>query len=246
MKYSGKKSIETHVDLLIHEKNIKDKYIGSKRKRDQEDKDYKIKFTDNVFNDDLLSDNDRINMINNTLEEDDKLVDDNLKNNKLKEGNIFNSDFIAFNNKIEKDEIRLCSDYPWLKNKTRKMKGMLKLHYEILDFYDFIKPNTEEDSAKIRTFNILESLIKEISPNWKVKTFGSFPNNIHLPDSDIDIIVLTEDKIDQLKILKKIAKKLTESKVVSYINLIEAKVPIIRAEISETKNYVDIRYTTIY
>ena len=42
--------------------------------------------------------------------------------------------------------------YPWIKpnSKCHSLKGMLKLHYEILDFYDFIKLTNNEIKSRNR------------------------------------------------------------------------------------------------
>ncbi len=133
--------------------------------------------------------------------------------------------------------------FPWLTDKTKSLRGMIKLHQEILDFYEFIKPTSEEDKLRDVTIRRLKELIKEEFPNWKVKKFGSFPNKIHLPDSDVDIVILPkhqESSEGQLKILKKILKKLVKNDFVDYIKLIEARVPIIRATLKETKISIDI------
>ena len=90
---------------------------------------------------------------------------------------------------------------------------------------------------------IVKNLIQAEWPDWTVKEFGSFPNKIHLPDSDVDIIVLTgkESSADQNKILKKITKVLVQAECVDYIQLISARVPIIKATLKETKINLDIR-----
>jgi DNA polymerase sigma len=91
---------------------------------------------------------------------------------------------------------------------------------------------------------ILKDLIKQNFPELKVKKFGSFPNKIHLPDSDVDIVVLSDKDnvpLDQTKILKKITQKLIDNNLVDFIKIIEARVPIIRATLKETKINMDIR-----
>lgn len=182
------------------------------------------------------------------------------------EDSVMTNDFIAFSNKKEEKEnnnkqvisnstilnikektnnldniYRSGKNYPWLQEETMRKRGMVKLHYEILDFWDFLKPTSEEDALRDRTVAVLKQLVKDINPSWRVKKFGSFPNKLHLPDSDIDIVILTESKeVDQLKILKKIADRLTP--YVSFIRVIEARVPIVRATLKETKINLDIRY----
>jgi predicted nucleotidyltransferase len=136
-----------------------------------------------------------------------------------------------------------CINSPWLTDKTKKLKGMFKLHQEILDFYEFMKPTSEEDILREETVNKLKELIKTNWPEWRVKKFGSFPNKLHLPDSDVDIVILTENNSasEQLKILTGIEKKLYKADLVDFIRVIEARVPIIRTRLKETKINLDIR-----
>jgi predicted nucleotidyltransferase len=165
------------------------------------------------------------------------------------------SDFIGFPSKAEtvvksvKKSVNSYYDedieFPWITEKSQNERGMLKLHYEILEFYEFIRPNSKEDLLREKTIKVVKDLISANFPELKVKKFGSFPNKIHLPDSDIDIVVLCESKdgqpVDQLKLLKKITQKLIDNHLVDFIKIIEARVPIIRATLKETKINMDIR-----
>ena len=179
---------------------------------------------------------DEIKKINNNKVKEN--IDDEIKKFSLLE-----MDYISFDKKeniLEKNNDEVI---PWLTDRTRQSTGILKLHNEILDFYKFMAPTKEEDNLKKQTVSYLKNLINECWPNWKVKTFGSFPNKLHLPDSDIDIVVISEDYSNtgqQLKMLKKIANKLLEDQKVDFLKIIEAKVPIIRATFKNTKINVDI------
>ena len=54
------------------------------------------------------------------------------------------------------------SFHPWIKpnSKCNITSGMLKLHYEILDFCDFIKLTDEEINLREKTFNYIKSIIE--------------------------------------------------------------------------------------
>lgn len=161
---------------------------------------------------------------------------------------VFNRDLIKFSSQPSTearsspmtDDSYFC---PWLSEKTKSYRGMLKLHYEIIDFYEFIKPTAEEDVNREESVRIMKSVIKEKWPDWKVKKFGSYPNKLHLPDSDVDLVIITDSTspADQLKVLKKIEKELSKRNIVDYLRLIEARVPIIRTSLSKTKISLDIR-----
>jgi non-canonical poly(A) RNA polymerase PAPD5/7 len=157
---------------------------------------------------------------------------------------VLDLDFISFEKKQNIIENKDEKFIPWISEQTKNSKGMLKLHYEIIDFYNFLKPTDHENHLRKNAVKYLKNLIKEINPSWKCKTFGSFSNQLHLPESDIDIVVIAETNStsgqQELRVLKKIANKLVEEQKLEYIKIIEAKVPIIRATFKGTKINVDI------
>lgn len=119
---------------------------------------------------------------------------------------------------------------------------MPKLHFEICDFYDYIKPLKSEHEIRKQSFMILKELIVGKFTNWRVKVFGSFPNEIFLSDSDVDIVVISSEKKDNAK---KTMDKLNDYlslnlNLFDYIKRIDAKVPIIKLQLKETKINMDI------
>ena len=120
---------------------------------------------------------------------------------------------------------------------------MIKLHYEICDFFDYIKPNKSEYEIRKHSFNVLKNLISSKFPSWRIKSFGSFPNEIFLADSDVDIVVISSNskKDDPKKRLEKLYDYIyLNSDIFDYIKLIDAKVPIIKLQLKETKIFLDI------
>ena len=152
------------------------------------------------------------------------------------------------NNKIEE---QFEEDfYPWIKPDSicHKLHGMLKLHYEILDFYDFIQLNKEEKELRENTFNDIKNIIEKNFKEYNCKLYGSFRTGLSLPDSDIDILILPKDekKTDNIeseilhKKLKEIYNILAMKDLFSQLELIKAKVPIIRCIYKETNVQIDI------
>jgi predicted nucleotidyltransferase len=170
------------------------------------------------------------------VEVNTEIVDINNKIDPLK------IDFFSFaeSHKLWKQKIAE-SKCPWISGRTKRLKGMLKLHSEIYDFYNFIKPTAKENTLRNRTFDIVTNVVKLINSNWQVKLFGSYPKKIHLPDSDIDLIINTGDNDDTLDIFHQVKDKLIELNCVEFIRIVEARVSIIKALIRETQIYVDIR-----
>ena len=143
--------------------------------------------------------------------------------------------------------------YPWIKSnsKCHSLKGILKLHYEILDFYDFIKLTDSEIRSRNKTYNDISSIIEDNFPNYKCKLYGSFITELSLPNSDIDILITQKDennknnndKYDEKNLhqnLENIYSILNSHNVFNNLEKINAKVPIITGIFKSTNIHVDI------
>lgn len=157
---------------------------------------------------------------------------------------------IINNKKLETNK----SNIPWVTQKTIDTTGILKLHYEILDFFNLIKPKEEENSIRLKTFNLFKNLVNSKWPNWNVEMFGSFPTNIHLPDSDIDAVVFKENIsthksfnsyirdsiISESDQLNDIYRELMRRNFVDDIRYVDARVPIVKIRCKSTQVRMDI------
>ena len=136
--------------------------------------------------------------------------------------------------------------YPWIKpnSKCHSLKGMLKLHYEILDFYKFIQLTDTEIKLRNKTFNEIKDVIELNFPNYKCSLYGSFITGLSLPNSDIDILITRKDeekeKINLQKNLLDIYTILKQKNIFTDLEMINAKVPIITGLYISTKIHVDI------
>ena len=136
--------------------------------------------------------------------------------------------------------------YPWIKpnSKCHSLKGMLKLHYEILDFYKFIQLTDTEIKLRNKTFNEIKDVIELNFPNYKCSLYGSFITGLSLPNSDIDILITRKDeekeKINLQKNLLEIYTILKQKNIFTDLEMINAKVPIITGLYISTKIHVDI------
>ena len=172
--------------------------------------------------------------INNSLLSTHKEKENNKNNENEKE-------------KIDKEyENPFC---PWIREDSicRKLTGMKKLHYEILDFYKFIQLNEEEKDLRKKTFDYIDNIIKQNFPEYKCELYGSFKTGLSLPNSDIDILVLEQGKNDSKQndnylfdSLINIYKVLENKNELDYVELVKAKVPIIKCIHKETKIHIDI------
>ena len=153
------------------------------------------------------------------------------------------SDFSEMNN----------SFYPWIKtnSKCHSFKGILKLHYEILDFYEFIKLTDEEIALRNKTYNEIKDIIEDNFPCYKCSLYGSFITGLSLPNSDIDILIAKKENANKnlcdyneedhlIQNMEKIFLILKNKNIFKQLELIQAKVPIITGLYNSTKIHVDI------
>jgi hypothetical protein len=143
----------------------------------------------------------------------------------------------------------------WMTERSFSSFGIDKLSKEIMDFFDFVTPTKEENIRRTNTIKEIKEIINKNWPNWKVKVFGSFPNNLHLRNSDVDIVVLDDNYFNDYdnkdisnnersykdkEQLRLIRNQLRKEKYSRDIQLIDAKVPILKMNCTNTDIKVDV------
>ncbi|KAM3858243.1 terminal nucleotidyltransferase 4A [Diretmus argenteus] len=129
---------------------------------------------------------------------------------------------------------------PW---KTRKYNpGVLGLHEEVMDFYNFMSPRPEEAAMRKEVVNRIEMVIKELWPTADVQIFGSFSTGLYLPTSDIDLVVFGKWERPPLQELEQALRKHNVAEPFSIKVLDKATVPIIKLTDQETEVKVDISF----
>ncbi|XP_076016053.1 terminal nucleotidyltransferase 4A isoform X2 [Genypterus blacodes] len=129
---------------------------------------------------------------------------------------------------------------PW---KTRKYNsGVLGLHEEVIDFYNFMSPRPEEAAMRKEVVNRIEMIIKELWPTADVQIFGSFSTGLYLPTSDIDLVVFGKWERPPLQELEQALRKHNVAEPFSIKVLDKATVPIIKLTDQETEVKVDISF----
>jgi len=155
-------------------------------------------------------------------------------------------DFLSFRKEAEVDEgleefedAALLTDVlaPWLRTPLpRKAPPLLRLHNEILSFCEHITPSKAQMRVRSNIVKELTGIVKELWPSATVHVFGSQLTKILTPSSDVDITVLDIPPPvkgadhDLNKLLVDIANKITAKGICSYIEVIPAKVPIIKLD----------------
>ncbi|XP_056254782.1 terminal nucleotidyltransferase 4A isoform X2 [Seriola aureovittata] len=129
---------------------------------------------------------------------------------------------------------------PW---KTRKYNpGVMGLHEEVMDFYNFMSPRPEEAAMRKEVVNRIEMIIKELWPTADVQIFGSFSTGLYLPTSDIDLVVFGKWERPPLQELEQALRKHNVAEPFSIKVLDKATVPIIKLTDQETEVKVDISF----
>lgn len=70
---------------------------------------------------------------------------------------------------------------------------LYRLHYEILQFYQFMIPTEEEHAVRQLVINRITNVIHQYLPTASVDVYGSYKTGLYLPMSDIDLIVHSKD-----------------------------------------------------
>lgn len=136
---------------------------------------------------------------------------------------------------------------PWLSHATMAIKRpKMRLHNEIIEFYDFLKPKKEEYDLRVACYNKIKRIFECAIPGCCVVPFGSFASKLYLPHSDIDIVLLSQ-AFDQQTLMAK-AKKVAYSHPSVFCNIAvvkTAKVPLIKCVDTETGVDIDISFNEI-
>ncbi|XP_036952711.1 terminal nucleotidyltransferase 4B [Acanthopagrus latus] len=129
---------------------------------------------------------------------------------------------------------------PW---KVRNYsEGIIGLHEEVNDFYDYISPRPEEEKMRLEVVDRIKGVIHDLWPSAEVQVFGSFSTGLYLPTSDIDLVVFGKWETLPLWTLEEALRKRNVADENSIKVLDKATVPIIKLTDSFTEVKVDISF----
>ncbi|CAF0992181.1 unnamed protein product [Didymodactylos carnosus] len=127
---------------------------------------------------------------------------------------------------------------------------LLRLHYEIIQFGEFIKPKSEEAYVRQQVIDRIKNVIHVHVPNAIVDIYGSFRTQLYLPRSDLDLLVYSADqriwKDEELYTLMKTLKDafckcgISTEENINVLNY--ASTPIIKLVDNETEIRVDMSF----
>ena len=126
-----------------------------------------------------------------------------------------------------------CS-VPWLQGEELDPDGLaiVQLHNEIVNFCDYCALTRGEMKQRKAVLREVSDIVQEVYPECKIAVFGSMLTKILTPTSDIDMAFydLDMEGLAPLDPLYRVAEALSAKGVVSYIEVVSAKVPIIKCD----------------
>jgi non-canonical poly(A) RNA polymerase PAPD5/7 len=138
----------------------------------------------------------------------------------------------------------------------------IRLHNEILDFYDFVAPQPFEHEQRNKLVNRVNSALgvnRFPNDNGRVLCFGSFPAGLYLPTADMDLVYVSDRHYNggppvvdlsarhsSKSLLHKAAARLTQTRLAAdRPQVIPARIPIIKYKDSLTGLQVDISFENL-
>ncbi|KAJ8125371.1 hypothetical protein O1611_g8269 [Lasiodiplodia mahajangana] len=142
---------------------------------------------------------------------------------------------------------------PWAAEDHSSVPNMgTRLHFELRDFYDYVRPRDFEERVRQELVSKLEALVRKKWRHAKIFPFGSFMSGLYLPTADMDIAICSKDFIDgkyplydRKKYLFQMKSHLEMHKV-AFRGMVEAitraKVPLLKYADDHTGLKVDISF----
>uniref|UniRef100_A0A7S2SPJ0 Polynucleotide adenylyltransferase n=1 Tax=Mucochytrium quahogii TaxID=96639 RepID=A0A7S2SPJ0_9STRA len=128
---------------------------------------------------------------------------------------------------------------PWLSGVSDEVRtrSTLLLHNEILRFCKFIGETAREKESRNEDVAKVKGLVSELYPDATVKVFGSMANDLCIPSSDIDMVLLDVPT----NAIRRLSNNLRKREMVEHMEVIPfAKVPIIKLRLKGSAYTMDI------
>jgi non-canonical poly(A) RNA polymerase PAPD5/7 len=128
---------------------------------------------------------------------------------------------------------------------------MTRLHKEICDFYEFVRPLPHEEECRQDLVSRLSNIVLDAFPHIRARlyVFGSFASGLYLPTADMDLVVISDQFQQSGKVALgsgrtvAVARRLRAAGGFSHIVAItKAKVPIVKFVDDRTNLRVDISF----
>ena len=136
----------------------------------------------------------------------------------------------------------------WMKDETEKIKYVkMRFNKEILDYIDYITPKEWNYAKREIAFDRLKQMIPFYNSNFSVILYGSFCQNISSIFSDIDITIVNNSYNSYMELyeLENLRYFLIRNGYSNDIQLINARVPILKGTHSLRGIKVDISFNRL-
>ncbi|KAL9026878.1 MAG: hypothetical protein Q9196_004522 [Gyalolechia fulgens] len=143
---------------------------------------------------------------------------------------------------------------PWLADDHRSTKNPgFRLHKEICDFYQFVRPRSYEQIIREDLLQRLQLTVKERLPDCDLYCFGSFAAGMYLPNADMDLVVISStfrtsgqrSACQNIKAMRAFAHQLEQTGLATSGSaqvIFHAKVPIVKFIDQMTGIHVDVSF----
>ena len=136
--------------------------------------------------------------------------------------------FPLINNTFSQNPQKIPS---WLPPSTLTIRDPYdKLHQEIIDYAKHIEPKDSQLDKRLTTYTLFNEIIKSKWPKWTIKCFGSYSQGTQTIFSDLDFVIFKNESehISDIDMLKEISRWLKRKQFGYNIQIIRARVPIIK------------------
>ena len=81
-------------------------------------------------------------------------------------------------------------ELPWYRANMFIGSPALRLHNEIVELTQLLRPTPKEDEQRREAHGLLQGVVQSLFPAATLDIFGSFATGLHLPTSDVDCVIL--------------------------------------------------------
>ncbi|KAK7869373.1 hypothetical protein R5R35_000681 [Gryllus longicercus] len=131
---------------------------------------------------------------------------------------------------------------PWRHPNKIYGQGVIGLHQEIEDFYQYMSPTPEEHELRVNVVRRIKKVVLSLWPEARVEIFGSFRTGLYLPTSDIDLVVIGKWENLPLRTLEQSLLEHNIAEPLSLKVLDKASVPIVKLTDKTSDVKVDISF----
>ncbi|XP_022688761.1 non-canonical poly(A) RNA polymerase PAPD5-like isoform X2 [Varroa jacobsoni] len=128
------------------------------------------------------------------------------------------------------------------KGGTPWMKANKKLHEEIEDFFEYIKPTEVEEGVRWHVVKRIEKVVRQMWPQAECAVFGSFYTGIYMPTSDVDLVISGEWETSPLYTMQNALLEAGIADAGGVKVLSSATVPLVKLTDKSTDIKVDISF----